>query len=307
MKIVVMGAGAVGGYFGARLAAGGSDVSFVARGEHLAAIRRDGLRVESPLGNIHISPAKITDDPATTGVADAVLFAVKLWDTEEAAQRIRPAVGPDTAVISLQNGVQKDSILRPIVGEQAVVGGVSYVGAAIARPGVIRHTGKLQKLVFGEYEGTHSARCQALLEACDRAGIEAEISGDIERSIWEKFVSIVGLSATTAAIRLPIGPIRSHPETRALLLDVMREVVAVGRACGVRLDPGFADNRMTFWDSVSPEMTSSMQTDLERGNRLELPWLSGAVVELGRQKGVPTPANRVLYDTLILHSNGKTR
>jgi 2-dehydropantoate 2-reductase len=307
MKILVMGAGAVGGYFGARLAAAGSDVTFVARGPHLAAIRDEGLRVESPLGNIHVKPAKVTDDPATAGVVDVVLFAVKLWDTEKAAQSIRPVVRTGTAVISFQNGVQKDAMLRPILGERAIVGGVCYVGATIDQPGVIHHTGKLQKLVFGEYDGMRSARCVALFEACRRAGIEAELSDDIERAIWRKFVSIVGLSATTSAIRLPIGPIRSNPRTRRLLLDVMREAVAVGRAGGVRLDPDFAEDRLAFWDTVSPDMTSSMHADLERGNRLELRWLSGAVVELGQKRGVPTPVNRVLYDTLILHSEGRMK
>ena len=305
MKILVMGAGAVGGYFGACLAAAGSDVIFVARGAHLAAIRDQGLRVESPLGNVHITPAKVTADLASAGTVDVVLFAVKLWDTEEAAERIRPVVGPGTAVVSLQNGVQKDEALRSILGPEAIVGGVSYIAASIARPGVIRHTGKLQKIVFGEYDGKRSARCLALLEECTRAGIEAELSDDIERAIWEKFVFIVGLSATTSAIRLPIGPIRSHPQTRALLLDVMREAVAVGRAGGVHLDPGFAENRLAFCDTISPDMTSSMQVDLERGNRLELRWLSGSVVELGEKRGVPTPANRVLYDTLVLHAEGK--
>lgn len=305
MKILVMGAGAVGGYFGGRLAAAGNDVTFVARGAHLASIRDEGLRVESPLGNFHIQPARVTDDPAAAGAVEAVLVAVKLWDTEEAAKRIRPAIGTETAVVSLQNGIQKDEMLRSVLGPKAVVGGVSYVGATIAAPGVIRHTGRLQKIVFGEYDGKRSARCLALLRALTGAGIEAELSDDIERAIWEKFVSIVGLSAATSAIRLPIGPIRSHPRTRRLLLDAMREVVAVGRAGGVRLDPAFAEDRMAFWDKVSPEMTSSMHSDLERGNRLELGWLGGAVVELGERRGVPTPVNRVLYDTLILHTDGK--
>lgn len=305
MKILVMGAGAVGGYFGGRLAAAGNDVTFVARGAHLAAIRDEGLRVESPLDNIHINPAKVTDDPAVAGVVDAVLVAVKLWDTEEAAKRVRPVIGPDTAVISLQNGIQKDEILRSVLGPKPVVGGVSYVGATIAEAGVIRHTGKLQKIVLGEYDGQRSARCLALLRTLTEARIEAELSADIERAIWEKFVSIVGLSGATSAIRLPIGPIRSNPRTRRLLLDVMREVVAVGRAGGVRLNPNFADDRMAFWDTVSPEMTSSMHSDLERGNRLELRWLGGAVVELGEQRGVPTPVNRVLYEVLILHAEGK--
>ncbi len=305
LKVLIMGAGAVGGYFGARLAAAGTDVTFVARGSHLTAIRKEGLRVESPLGDVHVRPAKVIDDPVSVGIVDAVLFAVKLWDTDEAALRIKPIVKPGTAVISLQNGVQKDDVLRLVLGREAVVGGVGYLSSTIAQPGVIRHEGKLQKIILGEYDGKRSARCLALLKAFTRAGIDVELSDDIERAIWEKFIFIVGLSATTSAIRLPIGPIRSHPQARALLLEVMREAVTIGRACGVRLDPGFAETQLALCDSVSPNMTSSMHVDLERGNRLELRWLSGAVVELGQKWGVPTPANRVLYDTLVIHSEGK--
>jgi 2-dehydropantoate 2-reductase len=305
MKIMIMGSGGVGGYFGARLAAAGSDVTFIARGAHLAAIRDHGLQVESLLGNTEVRPAKVTGDPAGVGTADVIFLAVKLWDTEDAVRRIRPAVGPQTAVISFQNGVLKDDVLRSVLGSAPVMGGVAYIGATIARPGVVRQTGAMQKLLFGEYDGKRSARAEALLDACKRAGIDASISDDIERSIWEKFVFIVGLSAATSAVRLPVGPIRSHPQTRALLLEVMREVVAVGRAGGVRLDPSFADSRLAFCDTLPADMTASMHTDLERGNRLELRWLSGAVVELGEKRGVPTPANRILNDVLVLHAEGK--
>lgn len=304
MRIAIMGSGGVGGYFGARLALGGADVTFIARGAHLSAMRQNGLRVESPLGDLHVSNPQVTDAPATIAPVDLVLFSVKLWDTEAAARAIVPLVGPNTAVISFQNGVQKDEVLRRVLDEKAVMGGVSYIAATIGEPGVIRHSGKMQRLVFGEYSGEQSSRAKAFLDACLNAGIEAELNADIRRAIWEKFVFLVGLSGTTATIRKSIGPIRSHPQTRALLLDAMREVVAVGRAQGVALAEDFADGRLTFCDGLPAEMTSSMHHDLERGNRLEVQWLSGDVVERGRAMQIPTPVNRAIYDVLALHASG---
>jgi len=305
MRIAVMGTGGVGGYFGARLALGGCDVSFIARGRHLDAIRGHGLKVESPLGDMHLATPRATDDPADIGPVDLVLFVVKLWDTETAAKAVAPLIGPETAVVSLQNGVRKDDILRNVLGERAVMGGACYIAAQIAQPGVIRHSGTMQKLVFGEYDGKRSMRAEAFLDACRQAGVEAEISADIRRTIWEKFVFLVGLSGLTTTIRKPIGPIRSNPRTRALLHDAMREVVAVGRAQGVQLAADFADNRLAFSDGLPATMTSSMHNDLERGNRLEVDGLSGEVVELGGAAGVPTPVNRVIYDILVLHAAGQ--
>ncbi len=305
MRITVMGAGGVGGYFGARLAQGGCDVGFVARGAHLAALREHGLQVESQLGDILLAPVRASEDPAALGPADYVLICVKLWDTEAAARAVAPVVGPQTAVLSFQNGVQKDDTLRRAFGEKAVMGGICYIGTAIARPGVIRHTGTMQKLAFGEFDGSRSGRAVALLEACRRGGIDAEVSPDILRATWEKFVFIVGLSAATATMRTTIGPIRSNPRTRSFLLDVMREAVAVGRARGVQLAEDYAESRLAFCDGLPSEMTSSMHNDLERGSRLEVEWLSGSVAELGKAAGVPTPLNRVVSDILALHATGK--
>jgi 2-dehydropantoate 2-reductase len=300
-----MGSGGVGGYFGARLAQGGCDVGFIARGAHLAALREKGLVVESKLGNISLPKVRVTDDPVTLGTVDAVLIGVKLWDTEAAVRAISPIVGPKTAVLSLQNGVQKDDVLRSILGNEPVMGGLCYIAATITRAGVISHTGTMQKLVFGEYDGARSPRAEALLKACQLGGIDAELSQDIRKAIWEKFVFLVGLSATTTTVRLPIGRIRRHPRTRELLLDVMREAVAVGRAHGVALPADYAENRLAFSDGLPAEMTSSMHNDLERGNRLEVDWLSGAVVELGQAAGVPTPFNRAVRDILTLHADGR--
>jgi 2-dehydropantoate 2-reductase len=305
MKIAFMGAGGVGGLIGARLAQAGCDVSFVARGAHLKAMREMGLKLESQVGEVHLRDVHATDDPASIGPVDLVIFAVKLWDTEAAARAMAPLLGPDTGVISLQNGVRKDDILRPIVGEKRLMGGVAYMGTAISRPGVIHHTGTMQRVVFGEYDGRRSKRAETLLAYLRKTGIDAQLSDDVRRSIWEKFVFLVAMAAVTASIRLPIGPIRSHPLTRQLYLDALREAAAVGRAQGVKLPPDFAEERMAFVDTLPETMTASLQLDLERGNPLEVEWLSGSVVELGAAAGVPTPIHRVVRDILILHAQGR--
>jgi len=304
VKFAIMGSGGLGGYFGARLAQAGSDVAFLARGAHLAAMREHGLKVESALGDVHLRDVRATDKPADLGLVDFVFFCVKLWDSEAAAEQIAPLVGPNTTIISFQNGVQKDNLLRRGFGDAALMGGVAYIATAIERPGVIKHTGTMQRLVFGEYDGSSSPRAQALLEACLAGGINAELSNDVRREIWDKFIFLVGLSATTTTIRLPIGPIREHPQTRAFLLDVMREAMAVGRAHGVMLPEDYAEARLAFCDSLPADMTSSMHHDLERGNRLEVAWLSGGVVELGKKAGVPTPANAAVAAILALHAGG---
>lgn len=304
MKIAVMGTGGVGGYFGAKLARD-DDVTFIARGAHLAAIKANGLRITSGQGDLHLTDVKATANPAEVGPVDLVLFGVKLWDTETAAAAIRPLIGPDTAVISLQNGVVKDEILTAVLGERAVVGGVCYIAATIAGPGVIAHTGTLQRIVFGEYDGSRSNRVLQFLQACQRAGIDAEISADIRKTIWEKFVLLVGLSATTATTRLPIGKVRSNPRSRELLAGVLQEVVDVAIAEGVPLARDFAADRLRFCDTLPETMTSSMHNDLERGNRLEIEWLSGDVSRRGARLGVPTPFNTAVYDILAIHAQGR--
>lgn len=306
MKIAVMGSGGVGGFYGGHLARGGCDVSFVARGAHLQALRERGLTIESEAhGDVHLPQVRVTDDPASIGTVDLVILAVKLWDIEDAAKKLKPIVGPHTAVLSLQNGVIKDDILRREFGDTAVMGGVGYVATHISRPGVIHQTGKLQRLLFGEYDGRRSARAEALLAAAQRTGIDVELAADIRRTLWEKYVFLVGLSGSTTTMRLPIGPIRENPQTRAFLHDLMRETVAVGRAHGVALPQDYADQRLAFADTVAADMTSSMHHDLERGNRLEVAWLSGGVVQLGKAVNVPTPVNRAVWDVLALHAGGR--
>ena len=306
MKIAVLGAGGAGGFFGGRLAHTGYDVTFIARGRHLAAMRERGLTIESAAqGDITVPRVKATDDPASAGTFDYVIIAVKLWDTETAARAARPLVGPGTAVLSLQNGVMKDDVLRREFGDAAVMGAVGYVASYIARPGVIHQTGTLQRVVIGEYDGSRSPRAQALVDAIRHTGVDVELSLDIRRTLWEKYVFLVGLSGTTATMRSTIAPIRTNAQTRAFLLDLMKEVVNVGRAHGVALPENYAEQRLAFADTVPPDMSSSLYHDLEHGNRLEVAWLSGGVVQLGKAVGVPTPLNRAVWDILALYADGK--
>ncbi|POX52799.1 2-dehydropantoate 2-reductase [Streptomyces sp. Ru72] len=305
MRIAVVGAGGVGGYFGARLAAAGHEVTFVARGRHLEAIRERGLLVRSPLGDLKVPATSVVASIAELEPADVVLVAVKLWDTEDVAAQLADVVDDGTRVISLQNGVRKDAVLRRHLPTQAVWGGVCYISAVIEEPGVVSHRGVMQKVVFGPYDGADTPRAGDFLDACVSSGIEAELSSDIERVIWEKFVFLVGLSATTTAVRQPIGVIRSDVHCRELLRDVMTEAVQVGRAAGVSLDPRFADERLAFCDTLPAAMTSSMHNDLTQGNRLELPWLSGSVVTLGRELGIATPRNQTIADLLAPYELGR--
>jgi 2-dehydropantoate 2-reductase len=304
MRVAVIGAGGFGGYFGARLAQGGADVCFLARGSHLAAMRANGLVVEGGPERICANPVRASDNPADLGVADFVLLAVKLWDTEMVLEQIKPMVGAATTLISFQNGVLKDNALRNAFDPAQVMGGVGYVATTIDRPGVIRQTGPMERLIFGEFDGRRSTRAEALLDACLIGGINAELSTNIVREIWEKYVFLVGLSGTTTAKRSAIGPIRDNRQTRAFLLDVMREVVAVGNAHGAELPVDYAERRLALADDVAPDMTSSMHHDLQRGGPLEIRWLSGGVVHLGNAAGIATPLNRAVADVLALYEAG---
>ena len=308
MKIAMMGAGGVGGFFGGRLARAGYDVTFIARGSHLKAMRENGLTIENEAqGDIHVPNVKATADAASIGPVDLVVLSVKLWDTEAAAATIAPLVGPNTGILSLQNGVIKDDILRRHFGPERVMGGVGYVATHIARPGVIRQVGTMQRVIVGEYDGRVSPRARFLHEALAASGVRSELAPDIRRALWEKYVFLVGLSGSTTTMRRPIGAIRAEAHARAFLHDLMRETVEVGRAHGVALPEGYADDRLAFADGLPADMTSSMHHDLERGNPLEVDWLSGGVVQLGEAAGVATPANRAVRDILALHAKGRAR
>jgi len=304
LKIAIMGSGGIGGYYGGMLQNGGADVTFIARGAQLEALRQNGITIEG-VKPLHLAKVKATDDPATIGKVDMVIFSVKLRDTESAGRQILPLIGPDTGIISLQNGVQKDDMLSPIVGREHLLGGAAYIGVSVVRPGVIRKAGTMERLAFGEFDNKVSARAQAFLDACKAGNIVADIPPDISLELWQKFVVIVTMSSITSAMRSTIGPIRANPNTRQFALDLMREVVAVGRAQGIALDPDFAEKRIAHVDGMAPEMRASMALDLELGRPLELPWLAGAVVDLGAKKGVPTPCCRAVRDILALYVDGK--
>jgi 2-dehydropantoate 2-reductase len=304
MRIAVMGAGGVGGYFGAMLARSGHDVAFVARGRHLAALRERGLTVRGAAGESHIEAPRATDDPATLPPSDVVLFAVKLWDTESAAAAIRPLLAAGGVVIPFQNGVESIERIAAVVGREHVMGGAAYVAATIAEPGVIGHTGSMARLRFGTVHPAQEPAARAFLAACTRAGIDAELVPDIPRVLWEKFVFLSAMSGVTAATRQPIGPIRSDPDLRAVLEAAMREAYAVARARGIDLGDGFIAKQLVFADGLPAEMKSSMLNDLLAGNRLEAPWLSGAVARMAASDGVPAPVSATLYAAVKPYRDG---
>ena len=305
MKIAMMGSGGVGGYYGGRLAAKGYEVSVVARGSHLKAMQENGLTIESGFAPTVVKPVRVTEDPATIGPVDIVIFSVKLWDTESAAHQIKPLIGPDTGVISLQNGVDAEPTLAKVLGAKHVMGGIAQIGSKIGRPGVIEHVGTMQRLSFGELDNSRSKRAEALLEACTSAGITAEISTDILKTIWQKFVFLVGMSSTTTLTRMPVGKFRNNEHARNLLLNIMREVVAIGRKKGVNLDADFADKQISFIDQLPETMTTSMHHDFEKGNRIELPWLAGTAARFGRELGIDTPYCNAVLGGLSIYADGK--
>jgi len=295
MKIAVMAAGGVGGYFGARLQAAGHDVAFLARGAHLAAIRAHGLRINSDIGDLHLTDVMATDDSRDIGPVDIVMFAVKLWDTDASAEACRPLLGPDTAVIPFQNGVESIDTLARVLGPAHGCGGIARISAVIAEPGVIRQMGNFASLQFGEADDRRSSRMDAFSAACERAGFPGEIVDNVRHALWEKFIFLVALSGITAATRCAIGPIRDDVDGARMLRAVIEENAAVGRAMGVDMNPSVVERAWTFGQKVPHDMKASMLADLENGRRLEAPWLSGAVSRMGRELGVPTPVNDTLY------------
>jgi 2-dehydropantoate 2-reductase len=306
MRMAVMAAGAVGGYFGARMAAAGHDVAFIARGAHRDAIRRDGLKIESTLGDLHLKPVNVTDDPKEIGPVDVVLFAVKLWDTETAGAQARPLVGPNTRVITLQNGVDSVERLAPLLGDDATIGGATYVVAKIVAPGVIRHTGATAKVRCGRLDGRRDAVLARYVDEIKAVGIEITLAEQMFLDLWKKFVLLSGTSGATASTRQPLGVIREDEHMRAFFYRLMHETIAVGRAAGVAFPPEFAAELDGQVAAFPPTMKASMANDLEAGNRLELDWLAGKVVALGRKHGVPTPTQEAVYAILKPYRMGRS-
>jgi 2-dehydropantoate 2-reductase len=303
MRIAILGSGGVGGYFGGRLAASGADVTFIARGAHLQAMKARGLRLISPEGDALIHPVKATDDPKVTGQADVVFFTVKLYDTESAIASMGPLLGPSTVVVPFQNGIDAVDSLATSAGAARVAGGTTYIVANIAEPGVIRHTA-LGRLIFGPLHEAQRPALQELLQACRAAGIEATLSERIMIDIWAKFVRLSAFSGMTSVTRRPIGTICDDPALWAMMLRALEESMAVARAKGVGVKDTLAADIGAAMRNMPPESKSSMLLDLERGHRLELPWLSGAVVRLGKALGVPTPTHEFIATVLGPYVNG---
>ena len=304
MKIAVMATGGVGGYFGGRLAEANHEVSFIARGAHLDAIRDKGLKVESLYGDVHLPDAKATNHPSDIGPVDVVIFAVKLGDMEEAAKACSPLLGDNTAVIPFLNGVDAPATLTRLLGPKYACGGVTYIFSSISRPGCIRHVGKFARLVFGELDGRPSKRLKAFETACSESGIETSLSDDIMGAVWEKFSVLVPLSGITAGARSPVGPIRAEPLGYEIFTAAMMEAISVGKAKGIALPDDLQGRHIQFFNDLSDEMKTSMLVDLEAGKALEAPWLSGAVSRMGREVGIATPVNDTLFAVLQPHVMG---
>lgn len=299
MRIAVFGAGSVGGYFGGCLARAGCDVVFIARGEHLRALRAGGLRIDSPKGDFVVRPAQATDDPSSAGLVDAVIIGVKAWQVSDAASAVRPMLGPDTFVVPLQNGVEAPAQLSAALGAERVIGGLCRIISMIAAPGHIRHGGLEPTVIVGELDRRQSGRTERLRGLLEAGGVTAQIAPDIHVALWEKFIFLAPLSGLGAITRAPIGILRSVPETRRLLEDAMHEIAVVARARGVAL-PGDAVGRaMGIVDAAPAEGTASMQRDIIAGRPSELESQNGAVVRLGREAGVATPVHALVYRALL--------
>jgi len=303
MRIAIVGAGGVGGYFGGRLAEAGADVTFLARGAHLDALRTRGLHIVSPKGDVHLQRVQAAATSVEIGRVDIVFFAVKLYDTDGALAALPPLIGPETAVVPLQNGVDSVATLTRAIGREHTAGGTCYLAAVISEPGVIKHTA-MDHLIFGEVDGVRSTRLLALKEACGSARFQSTFSDDITADIWNKFVRLSVMSGMTAAARSPLGVICRDPELWAMLLTAVREAMAVARAKGIAVPESTVEDVAKAYAELPPQTKSSMLEDLERGRRLELPWLSGAVVRIGKEVGVPTPTHSFITAVLQPHVNG---
>lgn len=304
MKIAVFGSGGVGGYFGAKLAAAGEEVTFLARGAHLKAMQDDGLHVESPQGSFHLPKVQATDRPQAIGPVDVVLFTVKMYDVDASAATLKPLIGPDTAVITLQNGVEAMDMVAAHVGADHVAGGAAYIVVVVDRPGHLRHT-VAQNLVFGERDGRRSDRLIAFEEAGKRAGFGAKASPQVDADLWIKFVRLSTWSGMTSVTRSPMGVVRDDPALFGMMMAAIDEAIAVGSARGITFPSDIIESTLGMIKNFPANSKSSMLEDLERGRRLELPWLSGAVVRLGKEAGVPAPTHQFITAVLTPFANGQ--
>ncbi len=299
MKIAVMGTGGVGGYYGGMLARAGHEVAFIARGAHLEALRKRGLAVKSVHGDFTLPPVNATDRPAEVGPVALIIVSVKTLATEEAAEAMRPMVGPQTSVLSFQNGIDAAERIGAVVGMGPMVGAATWLSSAIEAPGVIRQVSQFRRIVLGELDGRITPRVEGLAEALKGTGATVEISDNIMKVLWTKFVFISAISGVGSLTRLPIGDYRSVAETRALLVTLMEEVKAVSLASGVELDPGVIDGVLNLIDHAGPEIKPSMQRDVETGRCSELDSMVGIVGRKGQELDIPTPAADMVYAALL--------
>jgi 2-dehydropantoate 2-reductase len=304
MKIAAMAAGAVGAYFVGRMQAAGRDVAYIARRAHLDALRKDGLKIESVHGDLHLPKVNATDDPKQVGPVDIVLFAVKLWDTETAAELAKPLVGPNTRVITLQNGVDSYERVSGILGKEQTCPGTAYIAAVLGGPGVMRHTSKFATMRVGRMDGKPDTKLAAFVEAAKAANIDIQPQDDMNRERWQKFIFLSSMAGVNCMMREPIGKVLADPDTRKFYRTLMEECLKVGQRSGAKVPDSWVDDRMTFSDNAPPGMKASMFHDLEAGNRLELDWLTGKVVSLGHELGVPVPASEAVYAAVKLHRMG---
>jgi len=299
MKIAIMGTGGVGGYYGGLLAQQGHEVTFIARGDHLKAIQENGLQVKSIHGDFHIQPAKATDDPGQIGLVDLVVFCTKTYSIDHAAQQIKPIVGEETTVLPLQNGIDAAERIGAVVGMEHLIGGATWISSAVEAPGIIKQVSQFRRVVLGELDGQVSARAQAVHKAFEETGITAELSEDILKILWTKFVFISMASSLGSLTRLTIGQYRSVPETRTMMTGLMQEVEAVARAQGVELDSDVVQKSMDFVDNATPQIKPSMQLDVEAGRISEIEAMIGVIGHKGRELGVPTPVAHMVYASLL--------
>lgn len=302
-----MGAGALGCYFGGRLAESGADVSFIARGNHLEAMQKNGLVVESPLGDIKLDQVVATEEPAEIGPVDIVIFLVKLPDTRHAAKQIGPLLHNETGVLSFQNGIDAWDWIGEEVGKDKVLGGTAAIPADVKEPGIIRHSADFAKLVFGEFDGRSSQRSEQLHALFKNAGVDAELVDDIDVKIWEKFVMLSAFSAATTIARLPIGPVRDHIKSKTLLEQLTRESFEVGKKACPGLPDNHAANVLQFLENAPAAMRSSMLDDLNRGKPLELDYLSGAVVRKAKELGLEASAHAFVQQALSPYVDGSPK
>jgi 2-dehydropantoate 2-reductase len=299
MKIAIMGTGGVGGYYGGLLAQQRNDVTFIARGVHLAAIQENGLQIKSIHGDFRVKPAQATDNPAQIGPVDLVVFCTKTYSIDETAQQIKPLIGPETTVLPLENGIDAADRIGAVVGMEHMLGGATWISSAVEAPGVIKQVSQFRRVVIGELDGQVTSRAQLVHQAFEETGITAELSENVLKILWTKFVFISAASSLGSLTRLSIGEYRSVPETRAMMVSLMKEVEAVGRAEGVKLDKDVIQKSLDFIDNAAPTIRASMQLDVEAGRRSELEAMIGVVGRKGRELGVLTSVTDMVYASLL--------